>query len=268
MKRLLSSTIAVALVLVGLGLLVPLVPIWSAGNRGAEGSLASVANPRQLHIARLRSAADEGLFGSFKGQVELDWIAVGVYSDPLASPTPTSTPAPGEPSLPPPVDLGVVDLALVLTQSGNSVSGFVDLEHTLIYTAEATIMATPVGPTPLPGTPTPAPAPLKIGPRVSGTFDGSTLRLESERFILDDPRIVGVRLQRQFRLTGNATWRAEVVLLEGEFRETVWGYAPEPLTIVGSFTLSQALFPTPTPVSTTSPSPGDNPRIYLPMIYD
>jgi PKD repeat protein len=45
---------------------------------------------------------------------------------------------------------------------------------------------------------------------------------------------------RQFRLTGQFV-SEEDNILSGEYRETVWGYGPQPLTIVGTFTLKGPL---------------------------
>ena len=222
MKNRWPLTPFIAVLLVGLVLLV--------GTR-LPGAFA--ARQSQVNITQLQSSPGS-VSGLFNGDVALDWTVIGVYSEPLATPTkqPTTTP--------PPSDLGVIDLALQLAQTGSQLTGFVDLENTLVYTGTGeTIMATPVGPTPLPGTPTPVAAELRIGPKVTGTLNGANLQLESERVA---GVIAGVPIQRQFRLTGVAVWEASVVTISGEYRETIWGYVPKPLTVIGHFKLRQPIF--------------------------
>ena len=151
-------------------------------------------------------AEEPDLSGNYTGFVKLDYAVAGLYSDPLAPPD-----FEGEP----PPDLGTIDLGLQITQDNTSISGYVDLQHTLVFTSEHTLDGT------------------DYGPSLTGSFDGSTLTLESERVSLVS---AGQHLMRQFRLVG------EVALdnknhYSGEYRETVWGYGLQPLTIVGTFNL-------------------------------
>lgn len=244
MKRIFPTTLFIGAFLVGLVLLGATMLPWSVADSNVQEQVST-------DISKIQS--DPGnLQGLFSGEVKLDWTVLGAYTDPLLTPTTQPT------EMPPPPDLGAMDLALQLTQSGNTVSGFVDLENTLVYTKEATIMATPVMPTPLPGTPVPGATPLAIGPKVSGTFDGVNLRLESEKVSTE---LAGQPIQRQFQLIGTATWEDNNVTLTGEFRETVWGYVSEPLTVIGYFDLSQALYnedtiviSTATPILTSTPT--------------
>ena len=121
-------------------------------------------------------------------------------------------------------------MALDLEASDGTVSGYVALDHTLVFTREHEMDG------------------HAVGPRVSGTFDGSTLRLESETFsqvmspkrTLQDGRILPERrATRQFRVV--STWvLTDGARLEGEYRETVWGLTPQPVTIVGTFDLFAA----------------------------
>ena len=211
-------------------LLVALVLL--AATQLARVMAGSIPERSQVNITQLQS--DPGtLSGPFTGQVNLDWTVLGAYTDPLATPTAQPTQFPALP------DLGAIDLALQLTQTDGQVSGFVDLEHTLVFKPEATIMATPVQPTPLPGTPTPGATPLDIGPRVTGVLNGANLQLESDRV---EGVIAGVPIQRQFRLTGVVVWGDHAVTITGEYRETIWGYVPKPLTVIGHFKLTQGLY--------------------------
>ena len=92
---------------------------------------------------------------------------------------------------------------------------------------------------------------LAVGPCVSGVFDGDNLHVESERFI--QVTGAGQRLMRQFRLMGRL---ADLNTFTGEYRETVWGYGPQPLTVVGSFTLTRV----------SGPSLNISHWLYLPVI--
>lgn len=182
----------------------------------------------------------EPITGAFSGQVKLNGVATGVYSTSLTLPA-------GQP------DLGSVDLALQLTQTGNALNGFVALDKTLIFSVEHTLAGA---------------TPLKIGPYVNGTLDGATLTLQSERVKLE---LAGQQLWRQFQLIG--TMDATGATLTGEYRETLWGYARQPVTMIGSFTLqrpdySGAVTPpssTPTPIPPPSGA-GGNQQVFLPVV--
>ena len=134
-----------------------------------------------------------------------------------------------------------IDLGLLLHRSEDNVTGYVDLDNTLVFTAEHTITAT------LPTTTTQ----LAVGPYVSGAFEGDSLHFESERLV----QVTGAkqRLMRQFRLIGTL---ADLNTFTGEYRETVWGYGPQPLTVVGSFTLTRV----------SGLSLNMSHRVYLPLI--
>ncbi len=166
---------------------------------------------RWLGADRARSANPTGpwatsLNGAYIGQVQLDYAVPGAYSDPLPTPDP-------EEGTPP--DLGEIDLGLQLTQSGGAVEGYVDLQHTLVFTSEHTVRG------------------IDFGPMVTGSFDGTNYTLVSERVSLVSG---GYNLMRQFQLTGGLA-AGEEKRLVGEYRETLWGYGSQPRTIVGTFTL-------------------------------
>ncbi len=153
--------------------------------------------------------------GEYFGQVKLQ----GVYSGTL---TDTTTPAAR--------DLGQIELGLKLTQTGTSVTGYVTLDRTLVFAQRSTVAGKPVGPS------------------VSGTFDGTTLRLTSEVFPqklfsgTDSAHEVKREVKRQFSLATSQVQAGGNVLV-GTYRETLWGYAPQPTTVVGSFTISRPSYP-------------------------
>jgi hypothetical protein len=189
---------------------------------GSGGGMARSVQP--ITTAQDTAVTAVPINGNFSGQVRLDAVATGVYSD-------TLTLADNQPKL------GTIDLALQLSQTDNRVSGYVALEKSLIFTAEHTLAGA---------------TPLLIGPYVDGAFDGITLRLQSERVA---QTVTGQPMTRQFRVTGTVS--ADGTTLTGEYRETLWGYAPQPITTIGSFTFKRpdytgALL---VPVATPTPIP-------------
>jgi hypothetical protein len=172
------------------------------------------------------------LYGEYTGDVQLEGIYTGVHSDALE---------------PEPVELGSLDLALTLEQAGDNVSGYVLLENTLIFTQEHTL-----------------PGGRPVGPQVHGTFDGTTLSLVSEKFertmsagrtLPQDGRVLPERkVTRQFSLVSNDVASPGATLV-GVYRETMWGLTPEPVTVVGSFSVQRPDF-----------LPAVAMRIYLPLI--
>jgi hypothetical protein len=150
----------------------------------------------------------------YSGGVALTWVLAGVHSDPLPTPTPQPQGAPAA------MELGAFDLGLQLIQTGNVISGYVNLERTLIVSIEHTLAD---------GT--------KTGPTVTGAFDGTNLALTSQRF---ETRLDGKPIERQFRLTGKVD-AADQNLIRGEYRETFWGYTDQPTTAMGAFTLQRQL---------------------------
>ena len=221
-KRQFLPTLVIGLVVAGVALAV--MAVWSSSASHGTG---------EVRAGRVQAAQVEAvpLDSVYAGYVKLGWALPGVYSDTLPTSPPTST-------LP---DMGTIDLGLLLHRIEDSVTGYVDLDNTLVFTAEHTITAT------LPTTTTQ----LAVGPYVSGAFEGDDLRFESERLV----QVTGAkqRLMRQFRLIGEL---ADVNTFTGEYRETVWGYGPQPLTIVGSFTLTRV----------SGLSLNMSHRIYLPVI--
>lgn len=155
------------------------------------------------------------LIGNYSGQVQLQAVTTGVYSATVATPTPD----PAGTAL----NLGSVDLALQLSQTGGNVNGYVDLSKTLIFTVEHTLAGPPA---------------LAIGPYVTGSFDGVTLRLTSEPV---HQVVMGRTVTRQFSLVGTMA-PGDSAMLIGEYRETLWDYASQPITTIGAFTVQRPTF--------------------------
>ena len=139
------------------------------------GAIGIIAQRPSISTAANAAQAAPAIGGNYGGNVALKFTLGGVYSDTLATPTPPPTGALA------PKDVGQIDLTLFLSQNGNAVSGYVNLDASLVFSPEHTIQATPVGIIPIGNQPTPAPVALKIGPTVQGTFDGTTLNVLSEK---------------------------------------------------------------------------------------
>lgn len=260
---------------------------WSRSPRVADAG-ANKMTPSQI---------SPSLNGIYSGVVTLQYVYTGVYSDAVAAPAP---PGAGTPA---PPDLGHIDVALSLGQSGGRLghladpgrdcpngdwAGYIVLDNTLVFTEEHQIMVTPVAPPVGASTPAPAPQPLSIGPCIRGTQDGAIVYLESEpvsvviapQQTFTDPSattqphtLPEQRVRRQFRMT-IPTILNRGDTLAGEYRETIWGYSLQPYTIVGHFSLSRPTFATATPSQggtpepTSTRSPGQY-RIFLPdLIQD
>lgn len=66
-------------------------------------------------------------------------------------------------------------------------------------------------------------------------------------------------VKQQFHLTGTVDRQSNLITLTGEYQETIWNYMSQPVTVIGRFTLHQAIFletpdntPTSTPTSTAT----------------
>lgn len=203
----------------------------TAAAEGTAGTLAPAAQaaaPAEAQASAAASAAAQ-IQGAYSGPVKLNVTVAGVYSDTLATPLP---PDQGGPTLP---DLGSIDLSLQLTPTGGVITGYVNLDKTLIYSVEHTL-----------GT---GPTSIKIGPYVGGIFDATNFVLQSEKVGLV---VSGRAVQRQFRLTGQLA-SPDGGQVTGEYRETLWGYAPAPVTVIGSFALQRPGYGSPpVPVTGTS----------------
>jgi hypothetical protein len=187
---------------------------------GAAGDAPSVPGK-----ASLLAAEPEGTAIAMAGSVALLAGMPGTYSDTLTTATP-------DPDGDPPPELGAIDLGLQLYHTGCcspsapcTLTGHVRLDNSLVFTAEHTI-----------DLPDPTPD-LDVGPEIYGTYDGSAITLESERTSVST---AGRDLDRQFALTGALVGEG-VKRLEGEYRETIWGYGLQPLTVIGQASLLSPL---------------------------
>lgn len=207
MKRYLSISLGLGLALGTLVLLVLVARISSATPTEA-------AQPAAL--AQLAETTAVTVTGEYYGLVELTHAFSGVYSDTTA---------------PVAMSLGSIDLVLKLTQTGTALNGHVGLTRdqdlnattlatSLVFTGEHVING------------------ALVGPFVTGTFDGALLKLQSERVTLT---VAGQTITRQFILTSTTIEDAGNIL-RGAYRETVWGFSPQPATVVGTFALRRPVF--------------------------
>lgn len=203
----------VGVLLLSLGVMI--TPVF--GVRGMAHPTAALTAQYQP-VGTVAAAANAAqLAGDYNGVVKLQFTAAGVLSDTLATPPPAA----GQPE---PPDMGTIDLALKLNQNSSTVSGYVSLDKTLVFTGTHTIRN---------GNTT-----LKTGPNVNGSFDGTKLTLLSERVT---GTISGQPIQRQFRLSG-AISASDGSQISGEYRETIWGATHQPVTVVGAFALQRPVF--------------------------
>lgn len=184
-----------------------------AERASREGSSNTLAQSAQNQPAQNDA---NSYVGDYSGVIKLNTTVSGVYSDTLASPPP---PGAGTPT---PPDLGSIDLSLMLSQTNNALSGYVSLDKTLVFSVEHTVGS--------------GASAIKIGPYLSGVVNGSNIKVQSEQISLT----VGGRIvQRQFRLVTTSVTNNGAEL-NGEYRETLWGYTSAPITVIGTFTLQRA----------------------------
>lgn len=176
------------------------------------------------------------LNGEYSGQITLTSVFSGVYSD--TNPV-TIT-----------LNMGQIDLTLNLSQTGETVIGYVVLNNTLLFPQQHVIQVTPVT-SPAAGTVPPGPVELAVGPLVQGTFDGTMLHLESEPFsvsqtedqlLADGRKLTARQVTRQFYLHSSDLQTGDVIT--GRYRETLWGFATQPATVEGTVILARPVFTT------------------------
>jgi hypothetical protein len=180
------------------------------------GAVQSVR--RAPAVAAPAAEAQPALSGNYVGGVDLAYSLPGVFTDTLPPPNPL-----------PEVNLGQIDLGLMLTQAGTTVTGYVELTTTLVFTGEHTVGA------------------VAYGPAVMGTLNGAKLTLISEK--VSHKTAAGQTLERQFWLEVDPFVPEADNLLSGKYRETVWGYGPQPMTMVGTFTLQGPMSQGPAPLA-------------------
>jgi hypothetical protein len=208
----LNITIAGALLFSLAVLITPMV-----GVRGMARPTAALDVQSQAIQAAAVGPNAAQLAGDYSGAVKLQFTAAGVLSDTLATPPPAA----GQPE---PPDMGTIDLALKLSQNGSTLSGYVSLDKTLVFTGTHTIRNGNTS--------------IKTGPNVNGSFNGTNLTLLSERV---SGTLSGQPIQRQFRLTG-AISASDGSQISGQYRETIWGATHQPVTVLGAFTLQRPVF--------------------------
>ena len=198
--------------------------------------IAAVIICAKLGQARLQLASNAvaseatllEVMGDYSGQATLH----GIYNGVLSNTSAVSTT----------MDLGYIDLAFNLAPSGQNWAGNVILSRTLVFSATEGNIA------------------------VTGSMNGSNLHLESGKFTIkmNEARMIGNEqvaperiVTRQFSLDTEQILNDGATLL-GTYRETIWGYAPEPVTVVGKFALERPIF--------GATSTGGNRVVYLPII--
>lgn len=173
----------------------------------------------KMATAKAKAQGAISINGIYNGEISIQGIQTGVYSNTLTLPAvPTDTI---------PADYGTIVLSLQLTQTDTTVTGYVLLDHSLTFTTEHIVA--------IPGRGT-----IAVGPAVKGRYDGTTLTLESERF---SSMVSGREIVRQFRLiSGEIGAEAGGIAGEivGDYRETLWGFAIEASTAMGQGTLATA----------------------------
>lgn len=193
--------------------------------------LAAMVAASLLALAAVPAAPSEEALYSYVGTVALQEVCVGELDDQLcqdgASLAPEELPA-----------LGQIDLGFRIVESGQTITGHIDLEYTMVFTGEHQLDA------------------VWFGPMVTGTVGSSSLQLASGPISLTS---AGRRLIRQFSLDGGPVADQENAFT-GEYRETLWGYANLPFTVVGTFTLQRAPYVAP-PELPPIPS-----TVYLPVV--
>ena len=197
------SRIAMVLIsLVMLGVIVA-VPLATAYGWPALASQQAVDNPYPNPDI-------------YSGIVELQWAAEGEYDKTLI-----------EPQVKP--DLDSIDLGFLANCSNGTLSGYVNLSATLVFPELHTITISDDSPAQT----------LAVGPSISGSC-GASLVILSEKFEqkinqISDENEPGETVTRQFQLIG--ALNAATNSYEGEYRETLWSYGLQPVTMVGRFTL-------------------------------
>ena len=197
------AMVLTSLVILGMIVAVPLAPAYGWPAPAPKSGVA----PEQA----VNTQVDPYPY-IYIGSAKLNWAAPGGLTDTLTAPLPPV----GE-KLP---DLGSIDLGFLANCSAGSLSGSVDLSTTLVF-PEVIITAADKTTT------------TRHVSIISGTCSDPILYILSEKFTQTTE--AGQSVERQFELDG--TLDSATNTYTGEYRETLWGYGPQPITMVGAFNL-------------------------------
>ena len=214
---------AINLLLGALGAVLVLGAAASSINLMATQTAAQAESmPAQSESVTLRPAtqAATAVTGDYRGNVTLNHVVAGVFSDSLATPVPDQNETLAAPYL------GEINLAFNLTQEGDNVTGYMLLDGTYTFPEMQSVAL-------IPGA-----DPVAVGPRVTGTLVGSTLQLTSEQFTTEAS---GQTVTRQFRLIADAVPQDRMTL-SGEYRETIWGFGMGESTVIGDFSINRPAY--------------------------
>lgn len=220
MKIMTNGRFAALLMVLALG--API--IWQA--RFAQAIFAKVyASLPQVDLIA------QSISGDYSGQATLQGVYNGVWSSNAAIADKDK------------MDLGYIDLAFSFAPSSQNVSGNVILSRTLVFSNTDGDIS------------------------VTGKMVGNSLQLTSSQFTMkmNEARIINGEqvaperiVTRQFSLITDQILN-DGATLTGIYRETIWGYAPEPVTVVGKFALERPIF------GANIVSPPASQKVYLPI---
>lgn len=210
-------------------LLAGAVVVMSSGRVASIGAapLDEATSLMETTSARLSAVAalPDDIFqidATLLGTVDLEWGAMGVFSDTWAADELNVL-----------SDGATIDITFLLEKdAGDAVTGYLELQNSLVFTTEHIISTTVASDV---GAPVAEAVTREVGPQSTGSYVGTQLNLTSERVSYMTES--GQDVERQFRLTAGPNQGSE--LLTGEYRETVWGLTLKPVTVGGAFTLRE-----------------------------
>lgn len=161
-----------------------------------------------------------------------------------------------------PLALGILDISLAITDTNGNLSGRLDNSGSLAFPSSAALSGSITG-------------------KVNGITP--TFRIDAAPF---SSIVSGRNVTRSFRMDGTVEEDGNVI--RGIYTETINGFTPNPLIVNGKFLASRAALasasgvpgatatpvgptatPTktgPTPTRTSTPVPGSNKKVYLPVV--
>ncbi|MCP4541746.1 MAG: hypothetical protein GY832_31830 [Chloroflexi bacterium] len=142
--------------------------------------------------------------------------ATSATASPLAETTVISGSYAGTVAITVPVQLGILDMAFTVEEISGTISGTLSLTRTLVYSPASGLHGV-----------------------ISNTADTTpTFRLASEVFA---GFVSGREVQRSFTLVGEVLEEGEI--LQGTYTETITGFTPQPMVMVGIFMLTRPPYP-------------------------